>query len=75
MTKVSMPEAKERLDELLQSAKQGHEVVITEKDGSDILLVPMSQSSRAGFIGCMRGTIHMADDFDASLDDFKEYME
>lgn len=25
--------------------------------------------------GLMKGQIHMADDFDAPLDDFKEYME
>jgi DNA-damage-inducible protein J len=25
--------------------------------------------------GCMKGKIRMADDFDAPLDDFKEYME
>ena len=26
-------------------------------------------------LGCMKGKIWMADDFDAPLDDFKEYME
>ncbi|MCL2052880.1 MAG: DUF2281 domain-containing protein [Oscillospiraceae bacterium] len=26
------------------------------------------------FYGCMRGQFEMADDFDAPLDDFKEYM-
>lgn len=25
--------------------------------------------------GCMKGTFKMADDFDAPLDDFKEYMQ
>lgn len=29
---------------------------------------------RKGF-GAMRGKIHMADDFDAPLEDFREYME
>ncbi len=75
MTKVAMPEAKERLDELLQAAKQGSEVVITEKDGSETLLIPVVRTLREGFIGCMKGTIHMTEDFDAPLDDFKEYME
>ena len=31
--------------------------------------------SRAAAFGCMRGQFQMADDFDAPLEDFKEYME
>jgi addiction module RelB/DinJ family antitoxin len=31
--------------------------------------------SRESVFGCMRGQFKMADDFDAPLDDFKEYME
>ena len=31
--------------------------------------------SRADVFGCMRGEFRMADDFDAPLSDFKEYME
>ena len=31
--------------------------------------------SREAVFGCMRGQFSMADDFDAPLEDFKEYME
>jgi len=31
--------------------------------------------TRAEVFGCMRGKFKMADDFDAPLEDFKEYME
>jgi len=31
--------------------------------------------SREEVFGCMRGQFEMSDDFDAPLDDFKEYME
>jgi len=31
--------------------------------------------SREAVFGCMRGQFQMADDFDAPLEDFKEYME
>ena len=34
-----------------------------------------SKISRAAMFGCMRGQFKMADDFDAPLEDFKEYME
>ena len=41
-------------------------------------VVPQEQGhkmSREAVFGCMRGQFKMADDFDAPLDDFKEYME
>ena len=34
-----------------------------------------SKLSRESVFGCMRGQFKMADDFDAPLEDFKEYME
>ena len=35
---------------------------------------PKPKMSRQEMFGCMRGKIWMADDFDATPDDFKEYM-
>jgi DNA-damage-inducible protein J len=35
----------------------------------------ISKMSREDMFGCMRGQFRMADDFDAPLEDFKEYME
>ena len=35
----------------------------------------ISKTSRADMFGCMRGQFRMADDFDAPLEDFREYME
>jgi len=35
----------------------------------------VSKMPREAMFGCMRGQFKMADDFDAPLDDFKEYME
>ena len=34
-----------------------------------------SKMSREAMFGCMRGQFKMADDFDAPLEDFMEYME
>ena len=34
-----------------------------------------TKMSRESMLGCMRGQIRMAADFDAPLDDFLEYME
>jgi hypothetical protein len=33
-----------------------------------------AESVVSGF-GCLKGKIHMADDFDAPIEDFKDYME
>jgi hypothetical protein len=33
------------------------------------------KNSRAAMFGCMRGQYKIADDFDAPIEDFKEYME
>ena len=35
----------------------------------------ITKMSRDAMFGCMRGQFKMADDFDAPLEDFKEYME
>jgi len=50
-------------------------------DGLDVPLdfVALSEKkpkrTRAEVFGCMRGKFKMTDDFDAPLEDFKEYME
>lgn len=38
-------------------------------------IMTKAQRSRADMFGCLRGQYKMSDDFDAPLDDFKEYME
>jgi addiction module RelB/DinJ family antitoxin len=35
----------------------------------------IEKMSRESMLGCMRGQFSMSDDFDAPLEDFKEYME
>jgi addiction module RelB/DinJ family antitoxin len=37
--------------------------------------VTYTKMSREAMFGCMRGQFIMADDFDAPMEDFKEYME
>lgn len=59
-----------------------NKVSVQEHEGN-IVLVPIrdmareqkAKMSRKDMFGCMRGQFKMADDFDAPLDDFKEYME
>jgi prevent-host-death family protein len=77
-TRISIQEAQTRLSELIRDLHDGAEVVITEHDRPVARLVPAAGAAKRQprQPGTMRGTVlYMAPDFDAPLDDFKEYME
>ena len=84
MTTVTIEEAQARLPELVEKAAAGEQVVITRGDqpvaeltmrsATDQEVGPESGTAKSGF-GCCKGMItYMADDFDAPLEDFKDYM-
>jgi prevent-host-death family protein len=78
MTTISIDEAQAKLSELIDGLAPGEVVVIT-KDNEPVARLtsadrPESKTPRQP--GTLRGTVlYMAPDFDAPLDDFKEYME
>lgn len=72
MAPISVEEAQDRLAELMDEAAGGEEVVIARADGSAFRLVPIEMAPRPRF-GSARGLFTMADDFDAPLEDFREY--
>jgi prevent-host-death family protein len=72
MTQVTLEEAQDRLPELVAAAERGEEVVITRENQPTIKLVPVVANRQPG---SAKGLIWMADDFDAPLEDFKEYVE
>ena len=76
MSTVTLEEAQARLPELVAGLKPGEEVVITSAEAPVARLVgeskPAAQPRR---LGTMKGTvIHVAPDFDAPLEDFKDHM-
>lgn len=74
MTQVTLDEAKEQLPALIEAALGGEEVLIT-RNGHSVRLVPCEEKPRRK-AGSAKGLItYIADDFDAPLEDFKEYME
>jgi len=77
MTTVSLVEAQAKLAELIHSLHFGEEVLIIENDHPIArILAAQPQPCQPRRPGSLRGTVlHMADDFNAPLDDFKEYME
>lgn len=78
MTTVSITDAQVRLLELIRSLSPGEEVVITENEQpvARLVLAPKPPELKPRLPGTLKGTVlYMAPDFDAPLDDFKEYME
>ncbi len=66
-------EAKTHLSRLLDEVEKGGSVIITRHGKPVAELRPANLAVPAKF-GCAKGeTFYMAPDFDAPLDDFKEY--
>jgi antitoxin (DNA-binding transcriptional repressor) of toxin-antitoxin stability system len=70
MHTVTIAEARKQLPGPIDEVRAGGEVVILAEDVPAARLVPIV---RAGY-GCLKGQMKMADDFDAPLDDFADYL-
>lgn len=76
MRTVTIEEAQAKLSELIHDLLQGEELIIIEDDYPIATLTRSSRTSWPCQPGSAKGKKHwMADDFDAPLEDFKEYME
>ena len=78
MSSVSIDEARAQLSELIHGLHPGDEVVITEGERPVARLVPAiaGTARKKRQLGTLRGTVtYIAPDFDAPLEDFKEYIE
>ncbi|EKD36657.1 MAG: prevent-host-death family protein [uncultured bacterium] len=74
MQTIDVNQAKQRFPELIEQTIGGGEVVITKEGKPVVKLVAMNKPSRKQRrFGSARGLIKMTDDFDAPLEDFKEY--
>lgn len=76
MPTIDVAQAKRQFDQLLERVSQGEEVVITKNNRPLARLTaptPTQQKLKREF-GSVEGEIWMSDDFDAPLDDFREYM-
>jgi antitoxin (DNA-binding transcriptional repressor) of toxin-antitoxin stability system len=76
MPTVTIEEAHTKLPELIHSLLHGEELVITENDRPIAKLTRSPRTSWPCQPGSAKDKSHwMAEDFDAPLEDFKEYME
>jgi antitoxin (DNA-binding transcriptional repressor) of toxin-antitoxin stability system len=82
MQQITLTEASHCLPNLIDAALSGEEIVITKDDRSAVKLVVMllpeesiaKHGKRQRLFGSAKGLITMSDDFDAPLEDFKDYM-
>jgi prevent-host-death family protein len=75
MYQIELEKAKAQIANLLQSALDGEEVVITQNDQPVLKLVPISSNKSRRQSGSAKGLLTIADDFDEPLEDFAEYMQ
>ena len=74
MRKVNIHEAKTRLSELIAAAEAGEEVVIARANKPAVRLVAIRPPRKKREFGKYRGQVWIAPDFDAPLEDFKDYV-
>jgi len=76
MTSLPIQLAQAQLPELIHQLAPGDEVVITENDQPVARILPPRPAQVSRKLGSLRGTVlYMAPDFNAPLEEFKEYME
>ncbi len=75
MSRVPLEEAQARLPELLERLQPGAEMTITDHGQPLAHVKKAERTSWPCKAGSASGKIHMAPDFDAPLEEFKEYLE
>lgn len=76
MHQVTIHEAKTHLSRLIREALAGEEIIIARGKQPLVKLVVLPEARPQRRIGGAEGVVlFMADDFDAPLEDFEEYMQ
>jgi antitoxin (DNA-binding transcriptional repressor) of toxin-antitoxin stability system len=75
MIQVTIHEAKTHLSRLIQQALDGEEIIIAKGKTPLVKLVVLPEARRERRLGEAKDAIlYIADDFDAPLDEFQDYM-
>lgn len=72
---VSLSEAAASLNDLVEAAINGEEVILLNGDRPVIRLMPIESVKPNRQPGSAKGLIWVSDDFDEPLEEFKEYTE
>ncbi|GAB4456620.1 MAG: DUF2281 domain-containing protein [Anaerolineales bacterium] len=71
---IKQSEFPKQIWKLIDAALRGELVFIERDDKAVVQLVPLKQMFPPRKAGSAKGMVEMADDFDAPLNDFAEYM-
>ncbi len=75
MHQVSIEEATAHFPAVLKDVLRGEEIILTDRDLPVVKMIPLKQRELAPRRpGSLKGRLTIADDFDAPLEDFKDYM-
>lgn len=74
MHQVNIHEAKTHFSKLLREVQNGNEVIISKGNKPIAKLISIEQKNKKRLIGTGKGKVYISEDFDAPLDDFKDYM-
>ncbi len=75
MQQIEISDLQNQIAVLLNAINKGEEVVFMRATTPIAKVVNLAQNKKRRKAGSAAGQIVMAPDFDAPLDDFKEYME
>lgn len=70
---IDIMEAQQRFLELIQAAERGESVIITKDAHPVVQLLATTREKAKPLFGSAQGLLTIAPDFDAPLDDFREY--
>jgi prevent-host-death family protein len=71
---IELEQAQQQILELIERASTGEEVIITKDHLPFVKLISIKKRKRQRPFGTAKGQMIMAEDFDAPLEDFREYM-
>ncbi|HEX5470525.1 MAG TPA: type II toxin-antitoxin system prevent-host-death family antitoxin [Lacipirellulaceae bacterium] len=74
MTQIALLDAQQRLAELVEAVARGEEFVITLEGRPVAKVSPADQPRPRRRFGSASGKVELADDFDAPLESFADYM-
>jgi prevent-host-death family protein len=71
---IDLDHARTQLPELVRQAERGEDVILTE-DGKPVAkIIPIRRARGPREFGSAKDWVRLADDFDAPLEDFADYM-
>lgn len=71
---VDLTSVSPQVRELVEEAARTGEVVLTSEGEAVAKIIPLRRPRAPRRPGSAQGLIHMADDFDATPEDFKDYL-